>query len=208
MPLALQAKLLRVIEDQEFYPLGSRRIQKVNVRIIAATNQPLKILVSRKQFREDLYYRLNVMGITLPELKERRGDLPLLIRHIMRRLCAGRGANPPEISEGAMETLLNYTYPGNVREMENILEHALILSRCKPIDLDHLPDYLQAPSPEKPVHVGRPDSLQDPAQDPEYQAIVKALKQHSWHRGKTASALSIDRTTLWRKMKRWGLSNR
>ncbi|MGB5987539.1 MAG: sigma 54-interacting transcriptional regulator, partial [Desulfobacterales bacterium] len=128
MPLALQAKLLRVIEDREFYPLGSRRTQRVNVRIIAASNQDLDRLVARKQFREDLFYRLNVMGIHLPPLKERRGDLPLLIRHIIRRLCAAQESGPPDISERAMEVLLNYAYPGNVREMENILEHALILS--------------------------------------------------------------------------------
>jgi len=204
MPLALQAKLLRVIEDQEFYPLGSRRTRRVNVRIIAATNRDLARRVAQKEFREDLYYRLNVMGITLPPLKERRGDLPLLIHHIFRRLCAARTTHPPDIAERAMEILLNYPYPGNVREMENILEHALILSRCNPIEPAHLPDYLQA----YPVRDPRQAPPSTPPRDPEYLALVEALDTHGWHRGNTAAALKMDRTTLWRKMKKWDLNQR
>ena len=127
LPLSLQAKLLRVLEDREFYPLGSRKIHQVDVRIISATNRDLGHLVGTGRFREDLFYRLNVVRMELPPLTERRDDLPLLIRHVLRKLSAVRALPPPVISEKAMQVLLNYPYPGNVREMENILEHALIL---------------------------------------------------------------------------------
>jgi DNA-binding NtrC family response regulator len=132
-----------VLEDREFYPLGSRRTRKVDVRIISATNRQLKSLVDQGLFREDLFYRLNVMRIELPPLRKRRGDLPLLIRHIARNLCAARAAAPPAISKTAMQILLNYDYPGNVRELENILEHALIICREAMVQPDHLPDYVR-----------------------------------------------------------------
>jgi DNA-binding NtrC family response regulator len=115
----------------------------VDVRIISATNRQLKSLVDQGLFREDLFYRLNVMRIELPLLRKRRGDLPLLIRHIVRSLCAARAAAPPAISKTAMQILLNYDYPGNVRELENILEHALIICREAMVQPDHLPDYVR-----------------------------------------------------------------
>jgi len=145
LPLALQAKLLRVLEDKEFYPLGSRQIQKVNVRIISATNRNLERLIRERQFREDLFYRLNVVRMELPPLARRREDLPLLIRFVLRKLSAVRAMPPPEMSQGAMRILLNYTYPGNVREMENIIEHAMILCRQGVIAEHHLPDYVGCP---------------------------------------------------------------
>ena len=128
LPLSLQAKLLRVLEDKEFYPLGGRHTLKVDVRIIAATNRSLERLVEKRLFREDLFYRLNVFRIELPTLKQRRVDLPLLIRHVLRRLCAQQDGRLKGISRDAMDILLNYNYPGNVRELENILEHAIIVS--------------------------------------------------------------------------------
>ena len=203
LPLSLQAKLLRVLEDREFYPLGSRRTQKVNVRIISATNRQLRTLVDQGLFREDLYYRLNVMRIELPLLKDRRGDLPLLIRHIARSLCAARGVTPPAISKAAMQVLLNYDYPGNVRELENILEHALIICREAVIHPDHLPDY---------VRQGKPAKQKTPAQivpatspTAEHQRILDALEKTGGHRLKAARELGMERTTLWRKMKKYGI---
>jgi len=203
LPLSLQAKLLRVLEDREFYPLGSRRTQKVNVRIISATNRQLRTLVDQGLFREDLYYRLNVMRIELPLLKDRRGDLPLLIRHIARSLCAARGVTPPAISKAAMQVLLNYDYPGNVRELENILEHALIICREAVIHPDHLPDY---------VRQGKSARQKPPAQivpatspTPEHQLILDALEKTGGHRLKAARELGMERTTLWRKMKKYGI---
>ena len=205
LPLALQAKLLRVLEDKEFYPLGSRRIQKVDVRILAATNRNLEQLVRNGQFREDLFYRLNVVRMELPPLAERRDDLPLLLRHVLRKLSAARAMAPPAVDGQAMQVLLNYAYPGNVREMENILEHALILCRQEPIEARHLPDYLRAASESEPDN----QTIMPPtsAELQERQAIIDALAEHKGHRSRTAAALGMDRTTLWRKMKRLGLTS-
>jgi PAS domain S-box-containing protein len=206
LPLALQAKLLRVIEDKEFYPLGSRKIQKVDVRIISATNQDLTHMVATGRFREDLFYRLNVVRMELPPLTERRDDLPLLIHHVLRKLSAARALPPPMISEKAMQVLLNYAYPGNVREMENILEHALILCRNAPIEDRHLPDYLYLSFRRNLRRNSTAESKDGERQERE--AIAEALEKHKGHRGKAARDLGMDRTTLWRKMKRLGLDDR
>jgi PAS domain S-box-containing protein len=205
IPLSLQAKLLRVLEDKEFYPLGSRKTVKVDVRIISATNQGLESLVKKRLFREDLFYRLNVLRIELPHLKDRRADLPILIRHIVRRLCAVQANLPQGISEMAMEALLSYDYPGNVRELENILEHALIVSQYGVIEPRHLPDYLQNRL-ASPVEL-RPSEeiLTKGSKIAERDNIIRLLRQYNGHREKTAQALGVNRSTLWRKMKRFGL---
>ena len=205
LPLSLQAKLLRVLEDKEFYPLGSRKIQKVDVRIISATNQDLTRMVDTGRFREDLFYRLNVVRMELPPLTERRDDLPLLIHHVLRKLSAARAMPPPMISEKAMQVLLNYAYPGNVREMENILEHALILCRNAPIEDHHLPDYLYLSFRRTPRK--NSSTAFDGSGRQEREAIAAALEKHKGHRGKAARDLGMDRTTLWRKMKRLGGDN-
>jgi PAS domain S-box-containing protein len=208
MPLSLQAKLLRVLEDREFYPLGGRKTVKVDIRIISATNRGLETLVKEKRFREDLYYRLNVMRLEMPPLCERRDDLPLLISHFLRRLAAGRYHKPPEISEAAMAVLLNHSYPGNIRELENILEHALILCQGNAIRRGHLPLALQRheeiDSPEITPEIScQLDAIRDTG---EKNTLLAALRHHHWHRGETAKALNIDRTTLWRKIKKYQLS--
>jgi len=207
LPLALQAKLLRVLEDKEFYRLGSRHTVKVNVRIISASNRNLDKLVKKRLFREDLYYRLNVFRIVLPELKARQVDLPLLIGHILRRLCAARGARLPEVSEKVMKILLNYHYPGNVRELENILEHSLIICQERTVQPRHLPEYLQVyHAPSQAVPAGRRRHSDD-SDEKERQILISMLQHHNWHRSKTAKALGMDRTTLWRKIKKYGIVN-
>jgi transcriptional regulator with PAS, ATPase and Fis domain len=198
--------LLRVLEDKEFYPLGSRKTTKVDVRIISATNQNLEQLVAEKRFREDLFYRLNVMRLDLPPLKERRGDIPLLISHILKRLCATRDTTVEKFSNDAMDVLLNYDYPGNVRELENIIEHALIVCQDKIIERNHLPLSLQegisSPLPEEEK---RPFDRE--IEFSEKTLILDALRKYNWNKGKTASALDINRTTLWRKMKKYDISH-
>ena len=206
LPLSLQAKLLRVLEDKEFYPLGSRKTTKVDVRIITATNQGLERLVEKRQFREDLFYRLNVVRLELPPLKERKGDIPLLIDHILRRLVAMKKTRARRISKDAMEVLLNYDYPGNIRELENIIEHALIICQGEVIECAHLPLSLQ-----KTVSASRAseEPIVDLETTPRYSEklqILAVLRRHNWHRGKSARELNIDRTTLWRKMKKYNLS--
>ena len=206
LPLALQAKLLRVLEDKEFYPLGSRHTKKVDVRIISATNRELEKLVEKKLFREDLFYRLNVMRIKLPSLKDRREDLPLLIAHIVRKLYAPRENPPPGISEEVMEVLLNYDYPGNVRALENILEHALIVCREEMIKAVHLPVILQDQKAVRQADQIVFGSATIETEDGEREKIIEMLKRFKGHRTKTAKALGIDRTTLWRKMNKYGLT--
>jgi PAS domain S-box-containing protein len=205
LPLSLQVKLLRVLEEKEFYPLGSRHTQKVDVRILSATNQDLEKLVEKRLFREDLYYRLNVFRIQLPTVKDRRIDLPLLIHHILRKLCAARDNRRLALSEATMELLLNYDYPGNVRELENILEHALIICREDVIEPRHLPDFLQHRAAHNRVRAAaRPD--EETAATDEANTLRRVLHKHNWHRQKAAQELGIDRTTLWRKMKKYNLT--
>jgi two-component system response regulator HydG len=206
LPLPLQAKLLRVIEDKEFYGLGSRKITRVDVRIIAATNRGLERLVEEKRFREDLFYRLNVIRLDLPPLKERREDIPLLIEHILKRLCALKRTSIERIAKDTMEVLLNYDYPGNIREMENILEHALIVCQGDVIEKKHLPLSLQMgvlprTQVRSPAFHGG-----DTIRSDERNRILAALKRNNWNRSKTAQDLNMERTTLWRKMKKHQLT--
>jgi len=203
LPLSLQAKLLRVLEDKEFYPLGSRHTCKVDVRILSASNKKLDQLVEEGLFREDLFYRLNVFRLRLPTLKDRKIDLPLLLRHIVRRLCAARGSHPVNISKATMEILLNFDYPGNVRELENILEHALIISQEQELLPEHLPDHVRRPAPASAMQIAFPNSRAGTSVSREHQKILQALSHHGGNRTDTAQALGIDRTTLWRKMKRY-----
>ncbi len=206
MPLSLQAKLLRVLEDKEFYPLGGRELCRVDVRIIAATNQIVEELVREKRFREDLFYRLNVMRLELPPLKERRGDLPLLISNFLKKYNATKGAAASRIAEDAMEILLNYQYPGNIRELENIIEHACVLCQGEVIERRHLPLYVQTISSHREGEtISRPDVAAGRDQW-ERQRIVEALQEHRWQRQKAARALGMDRTTLWRKIKKYDIA--
>ncbi len=199
---------MRVLEDKEFYRLGSHRTVKVNVRIISASNRSLEKLVENGLFREDLFYRLNVFRIRLPELKDRRTDLPILIDHILRRLCAAKDVRPPGMSERVMEILLNYYYPGNVRELENILEHALIVSQEDAIQTTHLPEYLQQRHAHRKSLSDDNERYAATADSGERDSILAMLRQHNWHRVKTARSLGMDRTTLWRKMKKYRLEPR
>ncbi len=204
LPLSLQGKLLRVLEDREFYPLGGRHVVHVDVRILAATNSNLEELMAKGMFREDLFYRLNVCRMELPALQERKTDLPLLIWHILRRLSAAQGLRTSEVSAEAMEILLDYHYPGNVRELENILEYCLLTSRGKTIERRHIkPHVLARTNKARLCPSGQADSIQ--AENHEKQRILKALQHHNWQKKKTAQELGMDRSTLWRKMKRFGL---
>jgi transcriptional regulator with PAS, ATPase and Fis domain len=197
--------LLRVLEDREFYPLGSRKTTKVDVRIISATNQNLGRLVQQRRFREDLFYRLNVMRLELPPLKDRRSDIPLLISHILKRLRVTRDSRAENFSNNAMDVLLNYDFPGNVRELENIIEHALIVCQEEIIERRHLPLALQQgiSSLLPAVENSLPDESFGIS---EKDMLLDMLQKYSWNKGKTAAALNINRTTLWRKLKKYNLS--
>ncbi|MEW5912191.1 MAG: sigma 54-interacting transcriptional regulator [Thermodesulfobacteriota bacterium] len=197
LPLSLQAKLLRVLEDQEFFPLGARQTTRVDVRILAASNKPLDRQVERGLFREDLYYRLNVIKINVPGLRERREDIPLLIRRFIQRKNVENGTYICRFSPEVLDILLNYDYPGNVRELQNILEHACLLCRGDVIRSHHLPhDLLSgATAAAKPL-----------GDQQEKDELIDLLTRHDWNQTAAARDLGVDRTTLWRRLKRLGIS--
>ena len=202
---AMQVKLLRVVQEREYEPLGATRPLKANVRILAATNHDLKGLVAEGRFRSDLYYRLNVVQIELPPLAERREDLPLLIEHFIRRFNAKKGLAIQRISRAALNRLMRHDFPGNIRELENIIEHAYILCRGEEIQEGCLPQYLlENTTPacyEAPVANGAKGILPQN----EKETIIKVLREVGGHRGRAAEALGIDKSTLWRKMKKYGI---
>jgi transcriptional regulator with PAS, ATPase and Fis domain len=203
MSPALQVKLLRVIQEREYEPLGSLTSRKTDARIVAATNKDLSDLVSRGKFREDLFYRLNVVKIELPPLSERKEDIPLLIDTFIQKFNAKMGRQITGLSEQALRVLLRHEYPGNVRELENIIEHAFVLCRGNRIDLSCLPKELAEQGAQRPG--SGPAQSVKPLKRSEAEVIEETLERHGRSRGETAKELGIDRTTLWRKMKEHGL---
>jgi len=197
---ALQVKLLRVLEEKQFVPLGATTPVRADVRIIAATNRPLEELVERGAFRDDLYYRLNIIKIQLPPLRERREDIPLLVEHFLARMNALKGKDISGVSHEVMGLLLNYPFPGNIRELENLLEHAYVLCRGRGIEVKDLPaEFLEK------VRGGEPKTDLGPLELSEARAIRDALRRHGGNRILTARELGLSRTTLWRKMRRLGI---
>jgi DNA-binding NtrC family response regulator len=209
-----QSKLLRVIQEKEFTPLGSNEVMKVDVRILAATNADLRKMVEEKKFREDLYYRLNVININLPPLRDRREDIPLLIQHFLEKFCKENekfldttNRSQLRFEPEALQLLLDHTWPGNVRELENVVERAVVLASTQVIPLDVLPDYL--------LHSGGirlrrsengalpPDaSLFEIVADFERRTILEQLERFNWSQTEAAEALRVPLSTLNQKIKR------
>jgi PAS domain S-box-containing protein len=203
MSPSLQVKLLRVIQEKEYEPLGSTSPRKTDVRIIAATHRDLSKLVSEGKFRDDLFYRLNVVRIELPPLSQRREDIPLLIDAFIQKFNAKMGKRIMEVSDQALRLLLKYDYPGNVRELENIIEHAFVLCRGDRIEIDCLPGEIVGGQMEIPS--SSPIEEGSPIKQAEAEVIEKALKKYGGDRTKTANDLGIGRTTLWRKIRKYRL---
>ena len=201
---ALQVKLLRILQEKEYEPLGGTSTQKSDVRVIAATNKPLAELVARGTFREDLYYRLNVLRILLPPLADRREDIPLLTDHFIRTFAAGQGKQIEGISPEAMRVLMACEFPGNVRQLQNVIEHAVVLCRGEQIEVDCLPAEIVANTSQREAVPTR--TAGGPLPAAEAATIAQTLRQYAGHRGRTAQALGIDKTTLWRKMKKYGIT--
>jgi PAS domain S-box-containing protein len=202
--LATQGKLLRVLETKEYEPLGANTPQKADVRIISATHRPLRQMVDQGLFREDLYYRLNVMKICLPPLRQRREDIPLLVDHLLHRLNIRHGKRILGINPAVMNLFLGYDFPGNIRELQNVLEHAFILCHGTEIEPSHLPsDFLHAAGcgEDRPQTMPAPHLLAKT----ETQQIIETLHKYRGHRVKAAHELGIDKSTLWRKMKKYGI---
>jgi len=204
MSPSLQVKLLRVLQEKEYEPLGSTSSRKTDVRIIAATNKDLSKLVNEGKFRDDLYYRLNVVKIDLPSLSQRREDIPLLIDAFIRKFNAKMGKQISGVSDRVLKLLLRYDYPGNVRELENIIEHAFVLCGEDRIDLDCLPKEITGGQME--IASSLPIKEESPFEQAEAEVIEKALKKYGGDRIKTANELKIGRTTLWRKIRKYGLA--
>ena len=201
---ALQVKLLRVLQEREYEPLGATSTVKTNVRVITATNKPLAELVARGTFREDLYYRLNVVKITLPPLGRRREDIPLLVDHFVRKFSAQQGKQIEGTSQDVLSRLMNYGFPGNVRQLQNIIEHSVVLCRKNRIEVDCLPTELLEET--SGCQDAKSHSTGSPLPAAEATTILQTLRQYDGHRGNTAAALEIDKTTLWRKMKKFGIT--
>ncbi|MHC4418767.1 MAG: sigma-54-dependent transcriptional regulator [Planctomycetota bacterium] len=200
----LQVKLLRVLEDMQFEPVGSNKTQTVDTRILLASNKDLNEEVKQGRFREDLYYRINVVTIDLPALQERTGDIELLAKHFLEIYCAQHNKTRLGITDEAFEYLERYSWPGNVRELENAIERAVLLSKDKFIAPDDLPNPIkQAQSRQQDR--SRPMSLKEALAEPEKDLIRHALEANNWNRQETAKALQINRTTLFKKMKQYGL---
>jgi PAS domain S-box-containing protein len=204
LSLSMQVKILRVLQEKAYEPLGGTAPQKADVRIIAATHQSLGERVRQGTFREDLYYRLNVVKVHLPPLRERREDIPLLVDHFIHRFNLKQNKNILGVHPEVMDLFMIHDFPGNVRELENLLEHAFILCRGPEIQTTHLPpDFLEALGKE-PTRFLLPASL-PLLRRTEAQIIIETLHKHKSHRGKTAYELGIDKSTLWRKMKKHGI---
>jgi PAS domain S-box-containing protein len=198
---AMQARLLRVLQERVFEPLGSVQSVKVDVRVIAATNKELLQLVAAGTFREDLYYRINVVRLPLPSLRDRREDIPLLADHFIARFNRLKGKEISGLSDAAMAMLMEHEFPGNVRELENVIEHAFVLCRGGLIEPKHLPTSLRGVAVEKPgIAIGQGGTLQEI----ETQAIWDALRRHNGNRTAAARELGINPSTLFRKLKRLG----
>ncbi len=201
---ALQVKLLRVLEDKQFEPVGSNKTKTVDTRILLASNRNLAEEVKQGRFREDLYYRINVVTINLPALCERVGDVRLLAKHFLQVYSTQHSREKVGITDEAMEYLERYSWPGNVRELENVIERAVLLSKDKYIGPDDLPDSIKQNQGQEQTTY-KPMSLKEALAEPEKNLIRKALEANHWNRQETAKTLQINRTTLFKKMKQYGL---
>ena len=231
---ALQLKLLRVLQEKQFEPLGSTKTISIDVRFVLATNQPLRPLVEKGLFREDLYYRINVVSIQLPPLRDRVGDIQPLAEHFLIRYCKEAGKRIMGFTEQAMAEMRRYAWPGNVRELENAVERGVVLSRRPIIDVEDLPDTLRGTGSgtdsngnHKGVYGSAPGNgagsngnvlivpamengwtpmpLERAMAEPERQILLAALRANQWNRQETARQLDINRTTLYKKIKQYGL---
>ena len=203
MGLDTQAKILRVLQDRKFMHLGGVQEIQVDVRIIAATNEDLKELVKQGRFREDLYYRLNVIAVDLPPLRKRAEDIPLLIQHFLRRYCEENGRPMLNISAEAMRPLLDHGWQGNVRELENVIERAVVLASGQTIGTELLPDHIVGRAPITSILETRPDaSLFDIVEDCERRIIIDMLEKCQWNQTDAAERFRVPLSTLNQKIKR------
>jgi two-component system, NtrC family, nitrogen regulation response regulator NtrX len=204
MSLKTQSKVLRVLEEQRVEPLGSHTPVTVDVRVVAATNKKLEEEIGRNAFREDLFYRLNVIPFYVPALRDRIEDIPILAAHFLRAFCEEYGKKQKEFSANSMDVLLNYPWPGNVRELKNLVERLVIVCPSPRIEPHHLPPELfrgASKSPQKPY-----ESLQEARSAYEREFVLRKLEENRWNMTKAAQALGLERSHLYRKMRTLGIA--
>jgi PAS domain S-box-containing protein len=197
MPMPLQVKLFRILSSGEFSPLGSVKVHKVDARIIACTNRDVERMIHDGEFREELYYRVNVVNLQIPALKDRPEDIPLLVEHFIGRFGEKRGKEITGVDADVLALLRRYEFPGNVRELENAIEHAFVMCRGDTIRVEHLPRKIA-----KAAQEAGPARIQERS---ERAVIREALARHGGNRQETARELGMHRTTLWRKLQQYGL---
>jgi len=202
----LQVKLLRVLQEREFQRLGSNLTLKTETRVIAATHRNLEEAMKRGEFREDLYYRLNVISIFIPPLRERKEDIPPLIDYFLKKYSQLNQKKVTNLSQEARMLLLRYSYPGNVRELENMIERAVVLCRGEIITTQDLPFHLQDEKSEKEWEsFGKPKTLPESLEELEKDLILKALRDHQGVQTKAAESLGISERVLRYKIKKYGI---
>ena len=209
---AFQVKLLRVLQERAFEPVGSDQTKTVDTRVILATNVELTQLVTEQKFRQDLYYRINVLNVKLPGLRDRLGDIPLVANHFLRRFLQDTTREILGFTDAAMAALQRYNWPGNVRELENAVERAVVLCRRPQIDVEDLPETVQFHTTRPALSMvegggefDQPMPLEAAMEGPERRIIERALKRNEWNRQATAAELDINRTTLYKKMRKYQL---
>lgn len=199
-----QVKLLRVLQEKEFEPLGATETLKADVRVISATKENLLNLIAEDKFRDDLFFRLNIVKIELPSLLERKDDIPYLINHFIELFNYKMEKIISSVSNEVLEILMNYSYPGNIRELENIIEHAFVMCQGETIELRDLPnDLIESVSVKT-----EKTALDNPLENSECELLFATLKKHNWNKVKVAEELKLHRSTLWRKMKKYNLLNK
>ncbi len=204
---AMQVKRLRVLQELQFEPVGGSKTHHVDTRVILASNEDLSKLVAEGRFRQDLFYRINVINIELPPMRERISDIPLLAQHFLQEVCEEAGRPAKEFTPEVIAALQRYSWPGNVRELQNAIERAVLLGKSDRICLDDLPRQIAAVGPLSVEPIGS-RTLKEALSAPERQIILEVLESNQWNRFATADVLGINRTTLYKKMKRLGLEER
>jgi DNA-binding NtrC family response regulator len=203
MPLFMQAKLLRVLQEREFYRIGGTSLIKMKCRVISATNRNLEEMVEKKEFREDLFYRINVIHLKIPPLRERKEDISLLVKKFIEKFNRINNKNIYDIDNDALQKLMDYDWPGNVRQLENIVERAVVLCQGEIITSQHLPQRIKEKSTSSTINIEKDRSLT--LNEIEKSIILKILQEENFNQTKTAQRLGISRKQLRTKMKNYGL---
>lgn len=207
MPMDLQTKLLRVLQEQRFERVGGSREIKVNIRLIVATNKSLEEQIEKGEFREDLYYRINVIPVEIPPLRKRKNDIPLLVSKLLEKTYKKHHLPAVELSKEAMQKLLEYDWPGNVRELANVIERIVVLAENKRIELDDLPLHLRGGGGGVIVNEEKVEQLDELSEENEKMLYIKVMREVAGNKSKAARKLGIHRSTLYKKLKKYGLDD-